>query len=343
MPATVRVAIEESSQIAEVRRAIQKMASDLGFDEIRSGQMAIVATEAATNILKHATRGEILLSTNGDQLELLALDSGPGMHNLEHCLQDGVTSASSPGQGLGAIRRLSNESDFYSVESKGTAILARWRPPVRPRLVNGPSTDVIPLHIGFVNVSKRGQEVCGDSWGAEQSAEVSTIMVADGLGHGYEASTASLEAVRILHDHAELSPQLLLERTHQALRSSRGAAVAVARIDHFHRKLTFSGVGNIMAQVYSGSQPGQHLVSVNGTAGHQTQRLREFAYPWPESGMLVLSSDGLATSMSLLSQPALAFCDPSLIAGVLYRDFARGHDDATVVVAKTSTNGMDTR
>ena len=100
--------------------------------------------------------------------------------------------------------------------------------------------------------------------------------------------------------------------------------------------LTFAGVGNISGQIYSGAQAGQHLVSVNGTAGHQMQRIREFSYPWPDDGMLVMHSDGLSTHTGLEKHPGLALHDPSLIAGVLYRDFTRRNDDATVVVAKVA-------
>ena len=170
------------------------------------------------------------------------------MRNLEQCLTDGYSTGSTPGQGLGAIRRLSSVSDFYSVPGKGTLLLACWSP--GPAAAEHP--DSAPwLKIGAVSVPKRGEEVCGDSWGAEQTDEMSTILVADGLGHGYEAGLASQEAVRILREYADLTPIQLLERVHLALRSSRGAAVAVARIDRVRGKLTFCGVGNISAQIYA--------------------------------------------------------------------------------------------
>jgi hypothetical protein len=296
-----------------------------------------VVTEACTNILKHAQGGEILLRlSNGGappELEFIALDRGPGMANLEQCLKDGYSTGSSPGQGLGAIRRLADETDFYSVPGKGTAVLARWLldPAVRPagNVTSG-------LRVGVVNVAKRGQDVCGDSWGVEQTSETSVLLVADGLGHGYEASLASKEAVRTLYGNSGLQPMALLELSHRALRSSRGAAVAVAKIDRARGKLTFSGVGNVSGQIYSGSASSAHLVSVNGTAGHESQRIREFSYAWPDNGILILFSDGLATTTGLEAQPRLALRDPSLIAGVLYRDYNRGQDDSTVVVAKAS-------
>jgi anti-sigma regulatory factor (Ser/Thr protein kinase) len=312
------------------------MAADAGFDETRAGEIAIVITEACTNILKHAGGGEILLSINepaidgNARLEVLSLDRGPGMRDMERCIEDGYSTGSSPGQGLGAIRRLAHESDFYSVAGAGTAILARW--PVGRTPVDAHAR----LHAGAVTTAKRGEEFCGDAWAIEGSGDLFTIMVADGLGHGYEASQASREAIRILRNHRGQMPGALIDLVHRALRGLRGAAVSVARIDLDRGLLVYSGLGNVSAQIFAGSERSQHLVSANGTAGHTAGRIKEFTYPWPAGGLLVMHSDGLATGTGLESQPALAQRDPALIAGVLYRDFARGHDDATIVIAKAA-------
>jgi anti-sigma regulatory factor (Ser/Thr protein kinase) len=339
VPETIRIEIEESSKTAEVRRVARKLASDIGLDESAVERVAIGVTEVCTNILKHAVRGSVLLrvTENGNlALEVLALDKGPGMTNLEQCLRDGFSTGGSAGQGLGAIMRLSTASDFYTVPGQGTAVLAKWSTQeAKPPSTNGPGCrNPRKLSVGAVNVCKPGQLVCGDAWGVEQNERESVLMVADGLGHGPEAKAASIEAVRMLHLNPELPPMALIERAHRALRSSRGAAVAVARVDREAGKVTFAGIGNISAHIYSSARTGQHLVSVNGTAGHETQRLHEFSYPWPADGTLVLHSDGLSSATNLESRPGLASRDPTLIAGVLYRDFCRGNDDATVVVAQ---------
>jgi anti-sigma regulatory factor (Ser/Thr protein kinase) len=334
---SIRIAVEDASQTAEARRVARKMAKWIGFDEIRTEQISIVVTEACTNLLKHAGQGEILLRTTGEDqksvpaLEVMALDRGPGM-NLDRCLEDGFSTSESRGEGLGAVMRLSPASDFYSVPSKGTVVLARW-----PSCTSGAATaKSAMLKIGAVNVSKRGQEVCGDSWGMVEVDGQSVFLVADGLGHGYEAHVASSEAVRMLYLHPTLTPKDLIERTHQALRSTRGAAVAVARIHRGRGEISFCGVGNISGHIYSSSRPCQHLVSVNGTAGLQSQTIHEFNYEWLEDSVLVLHSDGLSSATALDSYPRLPARDASLIAGVLYRDFSRGHDDSTVVVAKAA-------
>jgi anti-sigma regulatory factor (Ser/Thr protein kinase) len=109
------------------------MAETIGLDEAQAERVAIVVTEACTNLLKHASGGEVLVRTTGDgdpngrpELEILVLDQGPGMANLQQCFRDGFSTGGSPGHGLGAITRLSAESDLYSDVGRGTALLARW-------------------------------------------------------------------------------------------------------------------------------------------------------------------------------------------------------------------------
>jgi anti-sigma regulatory factor (Ser/Thr protein kinase) len=332
----VRIVVEEDSQTAEARRAARQMALEMGMDEGAAERVAIVATEACTNLLKHASGGQVLLQTTTEEsdaatfLELLAVDQGPGMSNLDQCLRDGFSSASSPGQGLGAIQRMSKQSDIYTLPGKGTVILARWW--LSP---NG-AKPAAASRLGAVNVPMPGEEVCGDAWGSARHGDDLVIIIADGLGHGLEARLASSEAVRQLYQDPQLMPKALLMRVHDALRSTRGAAVAVARIDLLRGKLTFAGVGNVSARIYAGAESRQNLVSLNGIAGHQCERMQEFSYSWPDDGLLILHSDGLSTSTGLESYPGLAARDPALIAGLLYRDFCRGRDDATVVVAKAA-------
>jgi anti-sigma regulatory factor (Ser/Thr protein kinase) len=333
---TVRILVEDSSKTSEARRTAREMALQMGMDGTGAERVAIVVTEACTNLMKHAVHGQLLLQSivEGDHpvplLELLVMDQGPGMSNLAQCLQDGYSTNPGLGQGLGAIQRMSKHSDIYTIPARGTAILARW----------WASSNGLKQHslsrLGSVNVPKPGEEVCGDAWGSAQHGQEQIILLADGLGHGMEARLASLAAVRQLHEAAELPPKALLTRVHQALRSTRGAAVAIAHIDGTRGKLSFAGVGNISGRIYAGSTAQQHLVSMNGTAGHQCERMQEFSYPWPADGLLILHSDGLSSNTGLDTYPDLVSHDPALIAGVLYRDFFRGRDDATVVVAKAA-------
>jgi anti-sigma regulatory factor (Ser/Thr protein kinase) len=339
VPASLRLVIDEASKTAEARRLVRNIATEMGWGETMAEQVSIVVTEACTNLLKHAQRGELIVHsvTEGlgpvPLLELLVLDHGPGIEDLPRCLENGYSTLGTLGHGLGAIIRLSKHADFYSVPGKGTGILARWWNGAHSAASASTSGGFL---VSAVNVPKTGEEASGDAWATVQSGDQLTVLLADGLGHGMEAHLAASQAVRMLRENPHLAPQALIERCNLALRSTRGAAVAVARIDRAYEKLTFAGVGNISAKIYCAERASQHLVSVNGTAGHHTEKLREFSYPWPVDGVLQMHSDGLSSGAGVEAYPGLAARDPALIAGVLYRDFGRGRDDATVVVAKAA-------
>jgi hypothetical protein len=178
--------------------------------------------------------------------------------------------------------------------------------------------------------------VCGDAWAAPQHHDRSVVLVADGLGHGLLAAEAARTAVRVFRDNPLLGPLAVLSAIHAALRGTRGAAVAVAETDLNARVLRYAGVGNIAGCVLADGVS-RSMVSQNGTVGHEVRKLQEFSYPFPPGATLLMHSDGLVSRWNLGPYPGLVGRDPALIAGVLYRDFERGRDDATVVVAREET------
>ncbi len=320
------IAVQDQSQIAEARRAAVALAQRQGFDEQAAGRVAIVATELATNLLKHAGGGELLVGSYEHGVECLALDRGPGMADLPASRRDGQSTTGSPGLGLGAIARLSQELDIYSRPGQGTAILARLQPA-------GPEPPDEALW-GAVSIAKAGEEVCGDAWSVQPQAGALRLLVADGLGHGPLAADAANAAVRAFADHHVRAPSACIEHIHVALRSTRGAAVAVADLDPDRGSVVFAGIGNIAGILYAGTALPRRMVSHNGTAGHMARRVQAFDYPFTGRPLVILCSDGLATSWTLDAYPGLSQRHPSLIAGILYRDFSRGRDDVTVLVAR---------
>ena len=323
--------IDDPSQIAEVRAAARKLAGDMGFDETSAERVAIVLTEAGTNLLKHAGGGRIFVRAIGSnshiEIEMLALDKGPGIQDVELSWRDGYSSSGTSGTGLGAIARLSRYCDVYSAHGAGTAVLARI-PPLTARI------GAEPNHVGVIQASKPGQEVCGDAWGLHKSSEQKTLLLADGLGHGPDAAKASGAAVEILNRYPKLGPLELVESVHLALRSTRGAAVAIAKLDENRRNVTFAGLGNVSGLICAHGEPARHMVSTNGTAGAEARHIREFTYPWPEGSLVILHSDGIGTHWNLNDYPGLSMRDPALVAGVIYRDHVRGNDDATILVSR---------
>jgi anti-sigma regulatory factor (Ser/Thr protein kinase) len=323
--------ITDSSKVAEARRTATHIAQSAGLDETTVGKVALVVTELGTNLVKHAGSGHMIVAAAGDQaVEVLSLDRGPGMANVGECLRDGYSTAGSPGTGLGAVARLSCEYDIHSVPQRGTIVVARLsqtrsHPPRRAKGIN----------VGAVCLAKPGEEQCGDGWGVALLADRYICAVADGLGHGPLAATASAAALRCVSEQSHRSPKEIVERVHDALRGTRGAAFAVAEINWQEKIVRYAGVGNIVAMILDGAVT-RHMVSQNGTAGSEVRRVTEFTYPCSETALVVMHSDGLSARWDLSAYPGLLVRDPSLIAGVLYRDYARGSDDTTVAVIKHS-------
>lgn len=328
--------LQEQSQVSNARRRVMALASFLDFDETQKGKVALVVTELATNLVKHAPRGGELLIWGIEAqgvagLEILSLDQGPGMRNARQALADGYSTAGSSGTGLGAIRRLSAFFDIYSRPGAGTALLVHlW---ARPGVDRGRAQ--APLILDGIHLAKPGQEVSGDAWAVENGPNGGLVVLADGLGHGADAAVAADAAVKIFHRKRRLPPAQLLEAIHGGLHHTRGAAVAVAHINLETQQVIYAGVGNISGVLLS-PEKNRHLISYNGTVGHLVRKVRAFTYPWTSQTVLVLHSDGLNTRWSLDAYPGLTHRHPALIAGVLYRDFRRGNDDVMVVVARST-------
>ena len=119
---------------------------------------------------------------------------------------------------------------------------------------------------------------------------------------------------------------------HARLRETRGAVLALAELDLAAACLRLVSIGNVSAALVSPRKK-RALGSANGTVGHALGRIREAEYELGDNSLLVFASDGLRTSWDLASYPGLLGRDPSVIAAVLYRDCARGRDDALVLVA----------
>ncbi len=336
MEATLNLA--DQSGVAEARRVALKVAHAIGISERTQADVALVATEAATNIIKYAGHGEITLRryTDGDVqgLEVLAVDRGPGIPNLEAARRDGYSTGNSLGAGLGTIERHSSLFDIYSLEGAGTALMAR--------IAGEKSSDrhSVSRSSRFVHgarsTPKLGQEICGDAWSVDEANGNLRVVLLDGLGHGPLASDASLRAVGVfLQSNPADTPADILRTAHEALKSTRGAVMSVARIEPDKNSISFAGVGNIVGLVVSGEST-QHLLSTDGTVGYNMRLVRESTLDWTARSMLILTTDGLSTRWNLNRHPGLAQHHPSLIASVLHRDFARDSDDATVVVVKAS-------
>jgi anti-sigma regulatory factor (Ser/Thr protein kinase) len=97
MSALAAFRITDRSNVAEVRRAAGAQARALGWGDTACGETEIVATELATNLMKHAREGVVALAseadgTKGGPLLVVAIDRGPGIADLARSFTDGFST-----------------------------------------------------------------------------------------------------------------------------------------------------------------------------------------------------------------------------------------------------------
>jgi anti-sigma regulatory factor (Ser/Thr protein kinase) len=329
---TIVNSVRDASEVGEARRAAAGLAHRKGFSADVEARIALVATELATNLLKHAGEGLVAINefvdADGSGIELIALDKGPGIADVARCLVDGFSTAGSPGTGLGAVTRVSDSYAIYSRPGIGTVVMARFLAPN----ADPPGA----LEIGVVIDTYPGEGVCGDGWVAMSGRKGDTLLLVDGSGHGPHAAYAAATAAQAFADNIDKECVPLVEAIHRALAPTRGAALAVARIDSDARVVRFVGVGNIGAVLANGGEA-RRMASYNGTVGHIAPRIREFTYPFTGRPLVILHSDGLSARWEIAAYPGLAAGHPSLVAGLLFRHHRRDRDDATVVAMRTTT------
>ncbi len=324
--------VVETSQVASARRLAESVARSEGFDAELMGRVALVATELATNLVKHAAAtGRLIVGrfsdSTGAGVELIAIDKGPGIREIDRAMEAGNSTTGTMGAGLPVIRRQSDLFEIYSRDGNGTVVAAR--------IAHAATTDRTTggLVLGTVVEPIRGETACGDQWGFADNPAGPTLLLVDGSGHGLSAQTAAKQAIATFNEHREEPLPRIMEVLHRALQPTRGAAASLARFDRSEGLVRYVGVGNVAGRFVSAGVP-HSMVSGNGTVGHIVSRIREFTYPATQPTMIVMHSDGLSARWDFGDHPGLAFCHPSLVAGVLFRDYARDRDDASVVAMR---------
>lgn len=321
--------MEDASQVGEARRHAVQVARECGFHETETGRVALVVTELGNNLVRHARRGRMLISARAEhrQVEVLAIDTGPGIADVHRCLGDGYSTGGTPGTGLGAVQRLARSFDIHSDVPQGTVIAARLQ------AGEAPPENAASLCAAGVSVPAPGETECGDAWAAVMDGPRAAVLVVDGLGHGPDAAHAAQEAVRIFSAEPWMAPREQLARLHAGLRGTRGAALTVLRADDEAGTVRSAGAGNVLARLVSGTSDRTLLVQ-HGTAGVQIRTPEEVTTPWPAHAVLVVHSDGIEARWKPdVLHPVLGR-DPVLAAALLLRDHCRGRDDATALVLR---------
>ncbi|WP_158598417.1 ATP-binding protein [Notoacmeibacter ruber] len=328
----ISIQIEDESQIGTARRAATQEAKNAGLSAEEVDRLAIIVTEAGTNLARHAHNGELLIGIEGSgdtrQVTLAALDGGPGISNVEAAMVDGFTTSKEKphgiGGGLGSMERLADDFEIYSSPS-GTVVIAKVGKQRPARRV---------YDIAGLIVPKPGFEEGGDTFGVNVGKHSTIVMLMDVLGHGPKAARDAATGADAFRRAGNASLEETEAMVADALAGSRGAAALLVEIPHEAGMVRCMGIGNIKGDILHRDGRRHGIPSQPGIVGASSRRARVTEHDWPEGAVLILATDGLKTSPAIAEPPSLFFRGAEIIAAALYKIRRRGTDDCGVLIAR---------
>lgn len=331
LPQTVEIL--HPSNVGAARVGFRTLAESIGFDPVACEEVALVTTELATNLIKHAQGGKLTLTPLDDGgrvgLEIESRDSGPGIADVEQALADRFSTTGTRGTGLGGVNRLMDELDITSKHGRGTRIACRKWVRQHPSSIRP-----CPLAFGVATRPRQPGADNGDAFVVKQWAESALVGVIDGLGHGQFAHCAAQAARQYVESHFDLPLDQIFRGAGRACRATRGVVMALARFDWGQGQLAFASVGNIEARVFPSSELFPFAIR-RGVIGLNAPSPVVTEHPWSPGNVLVLHSDGLRTHWSCKDFPGVAEQPAQTLAQEFLRLLAKEEDDATVIVVRS--------
>lgn len=336
-PHHIGFTVADRSYLALIKKDIHILAQQIDVSTQRLAEIDIIVAELTSNLIKYGQEGQLLVKIIIEEqrsgIELLSIDKGPGMSDVSRMMEDGVSTGKTLGNGLGAIKRLSDDFQIYSVKGWGTIVLSRvWistAGTIKKRTVTEVRSVVIP---------KPPEEMCGDAAAVKQRPGELTLFLGDALGHGPEAAKVVNAAVAAFHECSQADPAETIRFIHQAVRKTRGLVATVATFDFNSKAWQICGVGNISCRIGNERQLKTYL-PYNGIIGMNIPSTVNNQVTTHVPGqMILLSSDGLRSRLELYKNPGIYKYDASILAAALYKDYGRQTDDMSIVVGKVNLN-----
>lgn len=327
------VQTKEESSLVVLRSKLFAAANRLHAPDLKRENMMLVAAELATNNIKHAGgRGMIQVwQQPGSVLDIVSLDYGPGIADLELAERDGYSSMNTFGKGLGAIRRLSDASHVYTqphagglvTKWTGTLFLARFylRDQTDPGLENA---------LGLFSRSLSDHRHNGDRIYLQKKDDRLRWLHLDGLGHGEEAQRATANLSQHVGHPGGLSE--ILQGVDKQLVSTRGAVGVAAELSLKKRHLQMMGVGDMHAHVYENDELNRYSF-VPGVLGREHRTMEAHYTSLAKRSLVMTASDGIRRNWDVGSFAGLFNQHPQLIAYALGNIMGRVSDDQSLCVA----------
>jgi anti-sigma regulatory factor (Ser/Thr protein kinase) len=325
--------VVDRSYVSIIKRDVRALARQMDFPLNKIGELDIIIAELSSNLVKYAQAGELLVravpGAGLPGIEIISADTGPGMTDISRMMVDGVSTGGSLGQGLGAIGRLADLFQLYSLPGRLTIGLVRvYKNEPAPVQVAPRAT------VQALLVSKVDQTPCGDGFYYKLTTTALRMFLGDGLGHGTAAHQAVEQATRVMTRQHENSPAGWLTAIHRAAVGTRGLVGTAAVFDFVSRKWTVCGVGNIRTQLY-GQNFTRSYAAQNGILGYNLPRtLYEQELPYEPGQCLVMASDGIQSRWSPARYPNAIRYDPMVLAAAIYKEYGRQNDDMSTAIAR---------
>ncbi len=332
--------IQSESAAILLRSRLLSVARRLGFADARRENMALVASEMATNLIKHAGgKGMLQIwEQPGGMLDVVSFDYGPGMGNPGLAQEDGFSTKGTLGKGLGSMQRLADEFGIFSQMPSGrdrwhgTVVWCRFHPLAAGRMAKRPSDAEAFCQLGLFVRSLSDDRHNGDHVYVDIRADHLRLLHLDGLGHGENAELATAHLDKYLTQADSIMQ--LLETVDRHLRSNARGAVAIAcEFDVATRGLHMLGVGDMATHLCRNGQV-QHFAFAPGVLGHEHKKPQKTEMTLERGVSLVSTSDGIRRGWSEEAFPGLCNHHPQLVAYVIGNALARMTDDQSVCVVK---------
>jgi phosphoserine phosphatase RsbX len=189
------------------------------------------------------------------------------------------------------------------------------------------------MQVGIATRSLNDSEYSGDQCAHWERDNEHILCMIDGLGHGEEAEKAGKGALQFVEEHLSLDFQKLFAGCDSAIRSTRGVAMGIARIEKSSRILHFAGIGNTRSFVSSTDrrQP-KTLNSDRGIIGGGFRRLVPDMLQLKTGDTIVMSTDGIAERVDIKGYSLEIVGDAQKLAETILEDWGRTTDDRAVLV-----------
>nr|WP_107115533.1 SpoIIE family protein phosphatase [Streptomyces specialis] len=306
---SAQVRIDHHSAVHLAVVTARSLARRCGLTGALPEKAAVLASELASNLDKHARDGVVYLQPLplGAGLDIAAADRGPGMVELERCFADGYTTSGTLGAGLGAVRRIATDFTIRTQPGDGTVVSARLAPPEHAAAARA--------SVGAVCLPLEGEDVSGDACAVTDGDTGRTALVVDALGHGAAAADAAGAAMAAFSREPDRPLPVLMAALHKALRRTRGAAVALLRLTP--GRADFCGTGNVRLSLVSSDRVRSGPPAPPGIVGYNMPQPTVHSVDLAPRETCVLHPDGIDPGWARHARPFLLRLPPSLLLSLL--------------------------